>query len=314
MKVSYSRLNTYLSCPYKHYLNYVLRLRQRKIVRPLQFGSDFHTLLQHRHNIKNLTKAQADIGKGWQKLPAVVQEELGENYLSDLLTVFNDYQHHWAGTEAPIKTEHEFKILVGRIKGEEVYFHGIIDEVYENTILGEHKTFGYQLPPAFLLLMSPQTNLYAKAHELETGEMPTAIRWDYIKSTPSSYPIWLEKSGRFSEAASTKITPMSWKRACAERGITDEEIIRKGAVYALNISEFFFRCETPIIPESVNSCWNDFKVVVKDIAMRGGVNKVKNVSKDCGWCGYKPICQSELTGGPTDYIIETDFEKKEEEN
>lgn len=312
MKVSYSRLSTYLGCPYQHYLSYVKRLRQRKVVRPLHFGSDFHALLQHRHSVKDLTKAQTKIGKVWQDLSPQVQEELGVDYLSDLLTVFNDYQHCWAGSEVPIRTEHEFKILVGRVRGEEVYFHGIIDEVYPNNILGEHKTFGYQVPPTFLLTMSPQTNLYAKAHELETGEIPTATRWDYIKSAPSSYPLWLEKSGRFSEAANSKITPMSWERACAERGVTDEGIINKRDLYASNISNYFFRCETPIILEAVESCWSDFKVVVKDIAVRGGVNKVKNVSKDCGWCGFKPICHSELTGGPTEYIIETEFCVREE--
>ena len=48
MYISYSRVQSYLGCPYSHYLRYVRRLSKKKPERPLYFGTDFHKLLELR--------------------------------------------------------------------------------------------------------------------------------------------------------------------------------------------------------------------------------------------------------------------------
>jgi len=308
-KVSNSRVGSYLSCPCKHYFGYVMGLRSKKPARPLSFGGDFHKLLEHRSDKAALKEAVSTIRTTYNKAPLSTQTELGETYLDDLKVVFQDYQKVYKNAQLPVETEHEFLVPMGEFKGKPIYFHGIIDEIYDGLLLGEHKTFN-QRPDMSILAMNMQVCLYAKAWEIETGEKLQRVRWDYIKSVQAKYPIWLEKSSRFSEAANEGITQYSWERACKARGITLGEIIHKGTNYAQNISNFFFRCDMDIVPNMVDTVWDDFTATVMDLFTRGDTNKVKNISKDCSWCGYRPICYAEFTGADTAYIIKKDYEVK----
>ena len=218
----------------------------------------------------------------------------------------------------PQVTEKEFEFEVGKVKDEPIVFVGKIDELYllkhqgvKSIIVGEHKTFSNK-PSMDFLVMNPQKCLYAKAAYFLKGILPDKVKWDYIKSVPASEPIWLDKTKRFSEAASTKITPMSWRRACKERNILDPEILAKGDRYASNISEFFFQVELDIDPAMVETIWDGFMYTAKQIVCFGESNKTKNVTRDCSWCPYRDICYSEMTGGDTEYIIARDFEDKSE--
>lgn len=310
IKVSYSMLSSYMDCPQKFNFNYIQGLRLKKPEKPLFFGSDFHKLLQYKHKPKELKKAFTSIEETYNDMPMLFQAELGDNYIEDLKTIFEDYCEVWQDTETPIETEHEFFIPIGKYKGEEVVFHGIIDELYGDGVIGEHKTFN-RTPDMGTLAMNTQVCLYAKAVELEKKEKIHRVRWNYIKSSPSEHPIWLEKSQRFSDAKSNKITPMSWRRACESKGISDKQILDKAVKYSPNISNFFFRCETELVPDMINTVWSDFKQAVKDLISRRHTNRVKHITRNCGWCKFRPICYAEFTGADTDYVISTDYTIKD---
>lgn len=282
----------------------------------MYFGTDFHKLLELRNDPVALKKAKVHITDSYYEMPAPWQSDLGENYVEDLFTIFKDYQTVYADVRQPQITEQEFELEVGKYKDEPIIFVGKIDEMYllkrqgEKLIkVGEHKTFSNK-PNMDVLVMNPQKCLYAKAVQFLRGILPEKVIWDYIKSTPASEPIWLAKSGRFSEAASTKITPMSWERACKSKGITDVEILARGERYAPNISEFFFKVELDIDPRMVDKVWEDYMFVAKQIIRFGEKNTVHHISKDCSWCTYRDICHAEMTGGDPEYIISKDFEEK----
>ena len=240
MKFSYSRFASYLRCPYKHYLGYYVGLRKNAPVKPLYFGTDFHKLLELRNRPEELAQAQKAIGDAYYDLPAKWQEELGDDYLFNLQSIFSDYIEIYKDSPQPTQTERPFEIEIGSFKGEPIIFNGIIDEVYKYRRngekmckLGDHKTFNRK-PDQNVLVMNTQKNLYAKAMYIMTGVMPKSFIWDYIHSTPASMPIWLPKSGKFSQAKSNNITPFSWRRACELKGITDIEVLRQGNMYANN--------------------------------------------------------------------------------
>lgn len=310
-KVSNSKVNSYLSCPQKHYFSYVEKLRKKGVERPIVFGGDFHKLLELKNKPKAMAKARSRIKEVYNDLNPRQRGDLGETYLEDLDSIFGDYLDTWSDTEQPIETEHEFLIPIGKLSGEIVYFHGKIDEIYDDQSIGEHKTFNKQ-PDMAILAMNTQVCLYAKAYELETGNKLDSVRWDYIKSKPATKPIWLDKSGRFSEATNSNITRLSWLRACREKGIEDESILNKANLYKHNISNFFFRVRLQIVPQMVETVWRDFKSVCKDIVQRGQTNKTKNITRDCTWCDYRPICYAEFTGADVNYIKSTDYIIKEE--
>lgn len=312
MNISYSRMSSYLACPYGHYLRYVEHLNLKKPVKPLYFGTDFHKLLELRNKPKLLEKARKDIEDKFYEMPPQFQSELGENYVENLFTIFDDYSQVYKGCEKPIETERPFSIHLGNYKGEPVNFVGVIDEIYESETglyLGEHKTFSYK-PSMNTLVMNTQKCLYSKALEKEYGSKAESCLWDYIKSEPSASPIWLEKSQRFSEAKSEKITPYSWKRACAEKGITDPKIIALGDNYSGNIQNYFFRLKLDMDDRMVEGIWDSFRYTAKEIVKNSSKNKTKNVTRNCEYCSYRDICYAEFTEGDATYIKNRDYEVK----
>lgn len=312
IKVSHSRVSCYLSCPYSHYLRYVERLSKKGKSRPLSFGSDFHKLLELRGDKSKLKDGFKDIKNTYYGLSPQNQIELGDNYLDDLKTIFNDYQKVYKNHGLPDKTEMKFDIEMGKYHGEPVIFTGIIDELYETEsglIIGEHKTFTRK-PDMLFIVMNTQKCLYAKAVQFLTGSLPSQVMWDYIKSTPAREPIWLEKSQKFSEAKNDYITPYSWRRACKSRGITDPSELKKGNMYSGNVHNFFFRLTEDYIESMVDDIYASFKYIAKDIVRQGEKNRCKHTGNNCSWCDYKQLCYAELTGGNTDYIRQKDFEER----
>lgn len=309
-------MQSYLGCPYSHWLRYVRRLSKKRPERPLYFGTDFHKLLELRNDPKALKSAKTQITDSYYAMPASWQSDLGENYVDDLFTIFQDYQTVYEGIRQPQVTERAFELEVGKFRDEPIVFVGKIDEMYllkrkgvKTIEIGEHKTFTNK-PNMDILVMNPQKCLYAKAVQFLKGILPEKVIWDYIKSSPASEPIWLEKSGRFSEASSTKITPMSWERACQSRGITDVSVIEKGQRYAPNVSEFFFRVPFDIDPCMVDRVWEGYLYTAKQIIRHGAKNRTQNITKNCTWCSYRDICHAELTGADPEYIIKRDYEEK----
>lgn len=320
MDISYSRFSTYLRCPYKHFLSYYKGLVLKKPVRPLFFGSDFHKLLELRKDPEALAEAQKQIGEKYYDLPAQWQSELGDDYLFDLQCIFSDYMEVYKDAKQPTQTERPFRILMGHYRGEPLYFIGVIDELYKYRRngqkmckLGEHKTFSRR-PDKNVLIMNTQKNLYAKAVELDLGVMPKSVIWDYIHSKPADMPIWLPKSNRFSMAKTKTITPYSWRRACELYNVTDRATLLLGNQYATNVDEFFFRCELDIIPNMVDSIWQDFRYTCRDIARQGHKNKSKNMTPDCKFCNYRDICHAELTQGDVKYLIQRNYDVKQRDD
>lgn len=307
--ISYSRFSLYLRCPYAHYLRYVEKLSSKSPSRPLHFGSDFHKLLEVRDNKAQIKKEWQRMKNEFYEMPASWQSELGENYPDDLKTIFQDYTAQWKGTPLPDETERSFQLQIDP----EVIFVGVIDELYrygEDIDIGEHKTFS--TPPNMnTLVMNAQKSLYSKATQLIWGKLPKKVRWDYIKSSPAKYPVWLEKSGRFSTATNKDITPRSWLRACKEKGITDPEILKQAEAYSGNEANFFFRVEQDVYPEMVEDVFEGFKYTCKDIVKQGHTNKTKNLTRDCSWCEFRDICMAEMSGGDRGYVISEKFDKKE---
>lgn len=314
-KFSYSRVSTYLACPYKHYLSYDRNLTEIGVVRPLTFGGDLHKLLEARGDKAKALGILKKIKEDFYTLPPNQQSSLGESYPDDISIIFKDYMALYKGEVLPDVTEHEFLVPMGKYGGEPVLFHGFIDEIYKDaSMIGEHKSFN-QRPDMGTLAMNTQVALYSKAYFLETGIKLDKVLWDYIHSSPAKSPIWLDKSQRFSEAVNAGITPRSYIRAHREHGITsksDPHLITRAQKYEGNIENFFFRRELDIPQESVDGIWEDFKDAAKMILLHP--IKTKNITKDCNWCQFRPICFSELTGGDTEYTIEQNFTLKEEKS
>lgn len=314
MNISYSRVSSYMTCPYAHYLGYELGVQSRKPERPLYFGTDFHKLLELRHNPEELKKAKQEITDAYYEIPSQWQTDLGSNYLEELFSIFEDYCDIYKDAPTPSLTEQEFELPMFEYKDEPYLFKGKIDEVYKRKTrsgekylkIGEHKTFNRR-PDINTLVMNTQKNLYAKAAEMLYGIMPKVVIWDYTHSKPANHPIWLEKTKRLSNAKSQLITPYSWLRACKEHGITDKKTLKQAEQFRGNIPTFFFRVEQNYDPAVVASVWQGFKFQAGLIAKYGHKNKTRNMSRNCSYCQYRDICYTQLSGGSLQHIMERSY-------
>ncbi len=316
MNISYSRVASYLNCPYAHYLNYEIGVIPNKPQRPLYFGRDFHKLLEVRGDKKSVRGCQVIIQDTYYNLSPQHQNELGPDYLENLFSIFQDYCTVYENAPLPTVTEQEFEIPIFEYEGEPYLFKGKIDELYKRKNrktgeryikIGEHKTFSRK-PDNNTLVMNVQKNLYAKAIQILTGILPKTVIWDYICSSPAPTPIWLESSKRFSQTKSTQITPFSYLRACKELNIDiNDSVLEMADSYKGNIPNYFFRVEQDFIPAMVESTWNDFLFQANLIAKYGHKNKTKNMSYHCSFCQYHDICYTQLTEGNLKYLMIKDF-------
>lgn len=308
LKVSYSEVNAYRMCPRSHYYGYVRRLKTKEPVKPLQFGTDFHKLMEHRDNPAKVKQILEEI--------AVTADEhrnaFGDDYTNNLTHIWEDYCTHWKGDTRPVETEHWFQLPIGQYKGNKVYFVGVVDEVYSAdeygaVMLGEHKTFS-RAPNKVDLAMSNQPYLYAAAYEMENGVFPQWVQWDHIKSTEASAPPWLEKSKRFSKAKTQSVTEYSYRRACYEHRVEpDPEELER---YRENNSHFFFRTRMELNPQHGAQVMEDFKQTARSIIKCGGKNRAQYCGMNCSWCRYQPICYAEIMGLDPEEIIAQDFLEK----
>lgn len=319
MHISNSRFDCYLTCPYRHYLRYYERLEPKRKSKPLTFGSDFHTLLQYRGDKAKLAEAKRSIGDTYYSLTPRQQQELGgDDYLVDLAVIFADYMKVYKHYSLPTHTERRFNIRFGDYKGEKLYFVGVIDEDYitkqdgEKVVtIGEHKTFGKR-PEMDTLVMNTQKCLYCKAYQIKTDILPKEVIWDHIHSSPAQAPKWLEKSGTFSSAKTTQVTPYSYRRACKERGITDPAVLARAKDYRHNISNFFFRTPMSVIPRMVDEVWDGFVYTARDIVRQGHKNKTRHLTRDCKWCDFRDICNMELSGQNPADLIARNYRERED--
>lgn len=314
MNISYSRVASWMTCPYQHYLRYEMGVKRNKKARPLYFGTDFHKLLETRKDAYACAKAMDSITEKYYEMPADFQSDLGADYLENLFRIFAEYCSVYGNEPLPTCTEIDFSFPMFTAKGEPYYFMGKIDEVYKRKDketgekyikVGEHKTFSRR-PTLESLAMNMQKFLYAKACSFLYGMFPRVVIWDYISSKPAPCPVWVIP-GKFSTAARNSATPYSFRLACSDRGITDTEILAQADEYKDNIEKYFFRVNDYISPETTEKVWQGFEYQAQLIAEHGKENRTKNLCRNCAYCEYKDICYAELTGGNVEYTISKDY-------
>lgn len=316
MNMSYSRTSAFRECKQKHYFAYMEGLKPKTVSRPLSFGGDLHKLLESLYNPDmEVEKTLSEIKQVYEDCTQSQQEALGENYVEDLTSVLNNYRKvKPKSNRTLVGTEIRFEIPIPiTIDGEPQTFTGVIDKLEKDWdgkyVVTDYKTFS-RAPDLDSLVMNVQGALYSKAVELLYGELPVKVVWEYIKSTPPEEPIYLEKSKRLSQAFGNKVTMESWLSACERYGVDSSLPEDKVEELCNNRSTYFRIHEMDVIPLMVTRIWKDFLKTVREIKYYSK-SQTMNVSRNCSWCDYQPICLGILTGADVDYIKEKDYERGE---
>ena len=81
----------------------------------------------------------------------------------------------------------------------------------------------------------------------------------------------------------------------------------------VSFDDYFKRYQVRVNHAVVSSIMEDFKSTAKEIMKSGSKLCDRNLGKGCAWCDYKPLCQAELMGLDTDFIMKKQFEVSEKE-
>ena len=290
---SISQISCFRGCKQEWNYKYKDRLQLRAPQRPLYMGSTIHKLLEIRANGGDWKKhLLEEVQPEFERMPETYQANLGEDFIECLDKIMRQYE--WAYQNEELKyLATEIKIDC-KIKGNK-RFIGVGDAIVEyrgEQYIMEHKTFKTTKMALEQTWLNQQTCLYIRVLNQQGWNIKGVI-WDMIKTSCYKPPRVL-KNGQFGKQYGEQ-TILSFLDA----GITEipENVLEEVQNNHLN---FLDRYITPIQQSVIESVWEDFVETVNDISRNK--SKAKNLGRDCEWCAFKDLCQTELTGGDVEYI------------
>lgn len=290
---SISQINAFRGCKQRWAYSYRDRLQTRAPQKPLYMGSTLHKLLEIRANGGDWKDhLETVVAKEFNAMPDDYQAILGYDFIDTCYRILDQYE--WAYENEPIKYLATEVRIDRKIKGRK-RFIGVVDAICEmdgKQYIMEHKSFKSSKMSVDQTWLNPQTYLYAKVLN-EQGYRIEGVIWDMIKTSAPQPPKVL-KNGAFGKQYSDQ-TLKSFEWA----GVTEipEDIYEQ---VKDNHKNFVDRYTTPILPTVMDQIWTEFEQTVNEITRCKTCPK--SLGRDCDWCGFKDLCQTELTGGDVAYI------------
>ena len=307
MKISNSRVKLFRNCHYAHYLKYVMNLVKRQKAGALVRGSAIHECLEAYNSGKSWRKPFRRFEKDFYEstfeeervelgdLPGMV-EELMENYVYYYEEVNPDNFEY-------LQNEFHFELPLTKGITLEGYIDSIVKDEAGRIFTVEHKTYKKD-PGRDFIIFNPQSAIYNWAIQ-ELGMNPAGTIWDIIKAKKPSCPTVL-KSGKLSKAKLDS-TPYSVEKGIRALGFDPKNY--RDFIAKHSFENYFTRETIRYNQQATKSIMEDLLNTAKLIHSKGDTLKDKNLGKDCSWCQYKEICQAEILGLDTDFIIKKEYEE-----
>lgn len=279
----FSKVNSYITCPYQHYLRYIEGWNPKQKSRALSVGSAIHECCEYYR--KN-------------ELDKFDFNQTNEIDLNKWLELYKKY--------STIEQDYEFVFIEKTFKCRG--FRGIIDGLVKNKRTGklwlyEMKTFS-QMPSEFDRIFRPQPYIYYEQLK-NKGIKIEGVVWEYAKSDLPKEPELL-KSGKLSQAKTQNIIPDTIMSACERYGLDFNDYQDLIEFSKHNIQNYFDVKERYIVPEVAEKMFNEFN----SIRINNKNKKKQMNSLTCKMCSYRDVCLGELTGCDAQELLEMNFERK----
>jgi len=306
-KVSNSRLTLYLRCPYAHHVKYYGGLVKKLKAMPLQRGSGVHDAIDTFHKGKSWKKSVATFRKEFNEkhIPSEIQE-IGD--VPEIVEIICDNYFEYYGNDDDLtylETELHFMLPLTKDIDMEGYIDGIVEDSKSIVWPLETKVFA-RWPDLDFMIFNPQGFRYIWAMN-QLGYEPPGILWNIIAGKPPSKPT-LTTKGVLSKAKLAS-TPLTVRKGIIELGLDPKD--HEDYINSFEYDSFFLRHQVRIPKNTVKQYMGETIDLAKLIHKEGHKNKIRNFSKDCSWCSYKPICQADLRGLDVDFVIKKLYERRE---
>jgi len=232
-------------------------------------------------------------------IPKMV-EELMENYQA----LYDDDGLEYVGSEVHF----EIPLIRGAVNIEG-YLDAIIMDEQGRYWCKETKT--YKRNPQYdFLLMNTQSSLYLWAMA-KMGYPSQGTLWDIVRAKQPSVPQFTQKGALSRKGIdSTPYTVEKWLRAQGFDPDKYQDLLGK-----VDFKNYFTRQWVRINRDVAQGIMQDFQDTAQQILDHAGSHRYhdRNLSKECSWCEYKPLCQAELQGLDVGFIRNKQFEIHEGE-
>lgn len=306
--ISYSRLKAWRRCHRLHYYKFVQEIQPKKISMPLFKGNVAHDCLEAHLRGKDWRKIMKKFEKQFNKLFREEREQLGD-VIGNMTRVMEGYLKLYAGEKLKtLAVEERIDFPLFPKTRPEVIFSYQCDRVVRDD-KGREWVFERKTPktiPDESIRMSDfQTVLYKWARD---KIKPTAgIIWDYVRSKAPTIPQELVRGG-LSVAKNIDTTYEVYMGEIKRLKLKPKDYAERLESLRGAETKFYRRVYMTVDPGVTKQIVDEMKETVKEI-LRNPESKVRTLARECNWCDMNKICQAELRGLDTDFILNTEYEK-----
>lgn len=311
IKISYSQLKKWRHCKSAHHYQYGLKLRSRRIKRPLDLGNLGHIGLE----------ADAEMLDPWEEMQKefdtkmlkvfTAEQEMYREILADANDLVTGYFTHWA--KEPINylkigdrhSEHKFEhelakgvVLKGKVDGveHEERFMWVVEHKFKKAFPDEEERW-----------RDLQSALYAEAFKREYSLKIGGVLWDYIRSKSPSRPT-LKKDGSVSERALDTL-PHVYIEECRKLGVKPSKTM------ILSLREkypsWYKRIRSPLMPNVSTLLIEQFVETARQVSVEADE---MNISYQCRQCSYQALCRARLMRLDFEEVAKNEFSRREDED
>lgn len=304
LKVSHSKLRVFKRCHKQYNYRYVQKLRKKIKNKNLYMGSIVHEALEAHFLNQDVQAIYDEYQKEYNKLFEEERVEL-EGIVELSEKVVNNYIEHYK--DDPLEVL-EVEKLINVELCEGVILEGKVDLIASDkkgrVFIQEHKTCK-SLPDEATRMSDVQTVIYNWALQKE-GYKIHGVIWDYLRKKAPVVPEPLKKGG-LSKNMSIDTTYSTYLQAIKDNGYDPKDYSDILERLKNKANTFFDRVKLPFNQALVNTVVEDAITTSKIIQHLGTTLQDRNLTRDCSWCDYYNLCQTELRGIDSDYLKKKEF-------
>jgi hypothetical protein len=312
-KVSQSKVKLFRKCHFAYRLKYILKLRKRVKGHALVMGSLVHEAIEQYLNGKPISKPFKQAKKEFDKMFVEEQSEMADVIPTSRAMVEGYIEHYKDDGLTPIEVELEIEVPLVK----NILLTGKVDSLQEDKLNKlwqvEHKTCK-SIPEEKQRMSDIQTVIYDWALPQLGFPKPIGVIWDYLRKKVPAVPELLKNGKGLSRNAKMDTTYDVYYKAILDNDLNPEDYEDHLELLKGREDNFFRRIKMPISQSVMDSIVSDFKSTAIQMQAIGHIATDRNMTRDCSWCDYYSICQSDLRGGDTERLIKTNYIKEGEDH
>lgn len=305
MRTSYSRVKSWRRCHNQHYYKYVMQIEKKQPPIGMFKGKIIHDLLEAHLLGKNWKTVLSKYQKEYNKLFASEKAELGD-IPGDMGKIMNNYVKHWKNDGLKyLKVEEKFEVKLSKGLVFVFQLDALVRDKKKRVWLFERKT-PKKFPEEDVRMADLQTLLYVWG--LEQNKIAVeGILWDYVRSKPPTEPEVLKKGG-LSIAQNIDTDYDTYLEAIIKNKLRPRDYREKLKSLEGASEKFFRRVYMTAPPDVIKQLVKDMISTSEEI-QKNPECRVRSLSFDCKQCMFHNLCQAELRGLDTDFILKSQYTK-----